>query len=47
MDNSDANYIIAEAKKAKNDDPCAAKAWIITAKTLYPNDFNVQVFRNM
>ena len=33
-------YIISKAKETQ--DPCAAKSWIIAAKTLFPNDFNVQ-----
>lgn len=26
----------------RHSDPSSAKAWILTAKTLYPNAFNVQ-----
>lgn len=37
------NYIISAAKKAYETDPFAAKAWILTAKTLYPNNFKLQV----
>lgn len=40
---SEENYIITQAQKVRATDPCAAKAWIITAKTLFPNNFNVQV----
>jgi integrator complex subunit 10 len=36
-------YLISKSKEAQNKDPCSAKAWILTAKTLYPNDFGVQV----
>lgn len=36
-------YLIANAKKTQSSDAFASKAWIITAKTLYPNDFGVQV----
>lgn len=43
VNNSDEQYIITEAQKLRNMDACAAKAWIITAKTLFPNNFNVQV----
>ncbi|XP_065361068.1 integrator complex subunit 10 [Calliphora vicina] len=39
---SDETYIIEQSKKLRSTDPCAAKAWIITAKTLFPNNFNVQ-----
>lgn len=30
------------ARELVSDDPCAAKAWLITARTLYPSDFNIQ-----
>ncbi|XP_013112218.1 integrator complex subunit 10 [Stomoxys calcitrans] len=35
-------YIIEQAKKLRTTDPCSAKSWIITAKSLFPNNFNVQ-----
>lgn len=37
------DYVIQRAKEALKTDPLAAKAWMITAKTLYPNNFGVQV----
>lgn len=37
------NYLILKAKLAQATDPYAAKAWILTAKTLYANNFGVQV----
>lgn len=37
------NYLILKAKLAQSTDPYAAKAWILTAKTLYANNFGVQV----
>lgn len=37
------SYFILKAKAAQATDPYAAKAWILTAKTLYPNNFGVQV----
>lgn len=40
---SDEEYVIQRAKNALIMDPIAAKAWMITAKTLYPNNFGVQV----
>lgn len=40
---SDEDYVIQRAKDALKTDPLAAKAWMITAKTLYPNNFGVQV----
>ncbi|XP_037049863.1 integrator complex subunit 10 isoform X2 [Bradysia coprophila] len=36
------NYLISKAKLSQSTDPFAAKAWILTAKTLYPNNFGVQ-----
>ncbi|KAH8355767.1 hypothetical protein KR200_000931 [Drosophila serrata] len=35
-------YMVKQAQSLRKSDPCAAKAWIITAKTLYPAAFNVQ-----
>lgn len=40
---SDEEYVIQKAKSALTSDPLSAKAWMITAKTLYPNNFGVQV----
>lgn len=40
---SDEEYVIQRAKNALTTDPISAKAWMITAKTLYPNNFGVQV----
>ncbi|XP_058059399.1 integrator complex subunit 10 [Anopheles bellator] len=37
---SNEKYLIARAKESS--DPYKAKAWIIAAKTLFPNDFGVQ-----
>ncbi|XP_030386142.1 integrator complex subunit 10 [Scaptodrosophila lebanonensis] len=34
-------YLVQEAQSLRKSDPCAAKAWIITAKTLFPNSFIV------
>lgn len=39
---SSEEYVIHRAKLALKDDPLSAKAWMITAKTLYPNNFGVQ-----
>lgn len=39
---SSEEYVIQRAKLALEDDPLSAKAWMITAKTLYPNNFGVQ-----
>jgi hypothetical protein len=43
LSGSGEKYLISKSKEAQNKDPCSAKAWILTAKTLYPNDFGVQV----
>lgn len=40
---SDEDYVIERAKNALKLNPVSAKAWMITAKTLYPNNFGVQV----
>lgn len=40
---ADELYVIEQVKKLKTNDLASAKSWIITAKTLYPNNFNVQV----
>lgn len=39
---TDENYFIKRAKLAEENDPYAAKAWILTAKSLSPNNFEVQ-----
>ncbi|XP_026271877.1 integrator complex subunit 10 isoform X2 [Frankliniella occidentalis] len=39
---SDEDYLVLRAKQAFTIDPHAAKAWMLTAKTLYPNNFAVQ-----
>lgn len=40
---ADEEYVIQRAKSALLTDPLSAKAWMLTAKTLYPNNFGVQV----
>lgn len=42
VDLTDEEYVIQRAKSVLQTDPVAAKAWMITAKTLYPNNFSVQ-----
>lgn len=39
----DQDYLVLRAKNALKTDPVTAKAWMITAKTLYPTNFGVQV----
>lgn len=36
------NYFIKKAKLAEESDPFTSKAWILTAKSLSPNNFAVQ-----
>lgn len=40
---NDAKSIIEKAKSCQKNDPYAAKALLLTAKTLYPSEFCVQV----
>ncbi|CAH1104355.1 unnamed protein product [Psylliodes chrysocephalus] len=39
---SDEEYVIQRAKESFKNNPAAAKAWMITAKIMYPNNFGVQ-----
>nr|XP_046261426.1 integrator complex subunit 10 isoform X1 [Scatophagus argus] len=38
----DCEFLVKRARELVSEDPCAAKAWLITARTLYPTDFNIQ-----
>ncbi|KAM6953161.1 integrator complex subunit 10 [Aplochiton taeniatus] len=38
----DCEFLLKRARELVSGDPCAAKAWLITARTLYPTDFNIQ-----
>ncbi|KAL6117678.1 ints10 [Pungitius sinensis] len=38
----DCEFLVKRARELVSDDPSAAKAWLITARTLYPADFNIQ-----
>uniref|UniRef100_A0A3P9AD26 Integrator complex subunit 10 n=1 Tax=Esox lucius TaxID=8010 RepID=A0A3P9AD26_ESOLU len=38
----DCDFLVKRARDLVSEDPCAAKAWLITARTLYPTDFNIQ-----
>jgi len=40
---SDEEYVIYRAKISQKNDPSSSKAWAITAKTLFPRNFSVQV----
>ncbi|XP_050303392.1 integrator complex subunit 10 [Anthonomus grandis grandis] len=39
---TDEEYVVQRAKEALKIDPYSAKAWMLTAKSLYPNNFTVQ-----
>lgn len=39
----DCEFLVKRARELVPEDPCAAKAWLITARTLYPADFTIQV----
>ncbi|KAJ8914953.1 hypothetical protein NQ315_002477 [Exocentrus adspersus] len=39
---SDEDYVVESAKNTLKVNPISAKAWMITARTLYPNNFGVQ-----
>lgn len=39
---SDEDYIISRAKDAQKDNIHSAKAWMLTAKTLFPTNFKIQ-----
>uniref|UniRef100_A0A8C1X620 Integrator complex subunit 10 n=2 Tax=Cyprinus carpio TaxID=7962 RepID=A0A8C1X620_CYPCA len=38
----DCEFLVKRARELVPQDPYAAKAWLITARTLYPADFNIQ-----
>ncbi|XP_048387733.1 integrator complex subunit 10 isoform X2 [Stegostoma tigrinum] len=38
----DCEFLVKKARDLVADDPWAAKAWLITARTLYPTDFGIQ-----
>jgi integrator complex subunit 10 len=41
---SDEEYVIYRTKSSQKLDAATAKAWMITAKTLFPRNFAVQVW---
>lgn len=43
----DCEFLVKRARELVSEDPCAAKAWLITARTLYPADFTIQVTKDM
>lgn len=45
VDLTDEEYVVQRAKEAFLTSPLQAKAWMITAKTLYPDNFGVQVIK--
>ncbi|XP_017565231.1 integrator complex subunit 10 isoform X1 [Pygocentrus nattereri] len=38
----DCDFLVKRARELVTEDPWAAKAWLITARTLYPTDFGIQ-----
>ena len=43
---STAEWLVDRAKQSlKHNNVFEAKSWLLTAKTLYPKDFNVQVVK--
>ena len=41
---ADSQWLVERARQSlKENNPFEAKTWLITAKTLYPKDFGVQV----
>ncbi|KAM4808669.1 integrator complex subunit 10 isoform 2-T2 [Rhinophrynus dorsalis] len=38
----DCEFLVRRARELVQEDTCAARAWLITARTLYPQDFNIQ-----
>lgn len=41
----DCEFLVQRARELVQQDLWAAKAWLITARSLYPADFNIQVRR--
>lgn len=41
---SDEEWLVAKAKGCLKHDIHAAKAWLITARTLFPRNYNLQVW---
>lgn len=39
----DSEFLVQRARELVPQDLWAAKAWLITARSLYPADFNIQV----
>ena len=40
---SDVDYLVNRARQYSKSDPYASKAWLITAKSLFPTSFVIQV----
>ena len=40
---TDEAWLVWRARQCLKTDPYATKAWLITAKTLFPRNFNIQV----
>lgn len=44
VESSDEEYLVNRAKEELKRDPHAARAWMLTAKSLFPNNFSVQAW---
>lgn len=40
---SDEEWLVSRARSCFKSDPWSAKAWMLTARTLFPTSFNIQV----
>ena len=40
---SDEKWLVSKARECLKSDPHAAKAWLMTAKSLFPRNFDIQV----
>ena len=40
---SDEEWLISRAKTCLNDDQYASRAWLLTARTLFPKNVSIQV----
>lgn len=43
-DLSDEDYLVQKAKETLATNPYQSKAWTLTARTLFPQNFDIQVY---
>lgn len=43
-DLSDEDYLVQKAKETLASNPYQSKAWTLTARTLFPQNFDIQVY---